>query len=102
MNIAALNVYNNPMITKSLDKPGIADSPIKTIGKTEISENESAKAAAGISEASSNLITGAERDFFIKMFPENSEQIKRHVVFNRNGRLQTPNIDKGSIIDGRV
>ncbi len=49
-----------------------------------------------------NLISKSERQFFIKMFPENEEQIKNHVLFNKNGKINTPNINKGSIVDGRV
>lgn len=49
-----------------------------------------------------NLISKSERQFFIKMFPENEEQIKNHVLFNKSGRINTPNINKGSIVDGRV
>lgn len=49
-----------------------------------------------------NIVTKNERDFFIKLFPDNSDQISRHVLFNRNGRLQSPEINKGMIVDGRV
>lgn len=36
------------------------------------------------------------------MFPESSEQIEKHVIFNRNGKVTTPNLSKGSIVDGRI
>ncbi|MDQ1267052.1 MAG: hypothetical protein QG635_2205, partial [Bacteroidota bacterium] len=48
------------------------------------------------------VITSKERDFFIKMFPENSEQLSKHVLFNKNGKLQSYGYSKGMIIDGRA
>ncbi len=49
-----------------------------------------------------NLLSKKERDFFVKIFPDNSSKIENHVLFNRKGRLQSVNIMKGTIIDGRV
>jgi hypothetical protein len=65
-------------------------------------ENQSTKLSTGEDSSSTNILTQNEREFFIKMFPQNSEQIQKHVVFNRNGRLQSTNVSKGVIIDGRV
>lgn len=48
------------------------------------------------------LVSNKERDFFIKLFPESSEQLSRHVLFNRNGKLQQQPIMKGLIIDGKA
>lgn len=48
------------------------------------------------------IITKNERDFFINMFPENAEQIEKHVLFNRNGKTASPDIYKGTIVDGRI
>ncbi|NLO19057.1 MAG: hypothetical protein GX121_04145 [Ignavibacteria bacterium] len=48
------------------------------------------------------LITKKERQFFIKLFPESSEQIQNHVLFNRNGKVQNYNLTKGSLLDSRV
>ncbi len=67
-----------PVADRTLDK---ANSSLKDTGK---------------------LITRQERDFFIKMFPENSDKLEKHVLFNRNGRLQTHNVQKGSIIDQKA
>ena len=50
----------------------------------------------------SNVITNQERKFFVKMFPESEEQIKNHVLFNRNGKVQNTNVYKGSLVDGKV
>ena len=41
-----------------------------------------------------------EREFFANMFPENSELIKKHVLFNRHGKIETPATSKGTLFDG--
>jgi len=48
------------------------------------------------------IITKRERNFFKEMFPDSSMQIEKHILFNRNGRLQSMNLQKGSIVDGTV
>lgn len=48
-----------------------------------------------------SVISPAERDFFIGLFPESAAQIQRHVVFNRTGNLAVGGVEKGSIFDGR-
>lgn len=48
------------------------------------------------------IITPQEREFFVKMFPESSMKIENHVLFDRNGRLQSKDVAKGTIIDARV
>ncbi len=49
-----------------------------------------------------NIITAQEREFFVRMFPESSTKIENHVLFDRNGKLQTKDVAKGTIIDARV
>ena len=51
---------------------------------------------------SDRIVNSEERSFFMKMFPDNSTQLANHVLFNRDGRLQIQNLNKGMIIDGRV
>jgi hypothetical protein len=36
------------------------------------------------------------------MFPENTEQIEKHVLFTRNGKLQKAGNVKGEIVDGKA
>lgn len=48
------------------------------------------------------VITTQERKFFVKMFPESEEQINNHVLFNRNGKVQNTNVNKGSLVDGKI
>ena len=49
-----------------------------------------------------SIVSKKEREFFINMFPANSEQLAKHVLFNRSGRLQSPDINKGVIFDGKA
>lgn len=48
------------------------------------------------------LLSSKEREFFVKLFPESSDQIEKHILFNKNGKLQSVPISKGMIVDGRV
>ncbi len=48
------------------------------------------------------IISQHEREFFVKMFPESSQKIENHVLFNRNGKVQSYSYAKGLIIDARV
>lgn len=48
------------------------------------------------------LISSSERNYFKKLFPENADQIEKHIVFNRNARVQTQSITKGLIFDGKI
>jgi hypothetical protein len=50
----------------------------------------------------SKIITGAERQFFANLFPDNSKQMMTHDVFTRSGKLQSGVIEKGAFIDGRI
>jgi hypothetical protein len=49
---------------------------------------------------SPELLTPKERNFFKTLFPENIEQIEKHVVFNRNGKVNSMTFAKGSYVDG--
>ena len=74
----------------------------------EINKNGNGTAAIGNSSVkesyndTNELLSRKEREFFINMFPESSEQISRHVLFNRNGKLQQQPVAKGMIIDGKA
>ncbi len=88
------NYVNQPDKTKDIinevNKNGTQTSlPSKPILKYDINDIN-------------NLVSHKERDFFIKLFPESSEQLSRHVLFNRNGQLQQQPISKGLIIDGKA
>lgn len=104
MRTEFINRYTNGIADRSLDTLTTGD--IKKSGEVNISQkvnkSNDLNSVNGQSQAYNNIITGSERQFFIRMFPESEEQIKNHVLFNRNGKINTPNINKGSIVDGRV
>jgi len=50
----------------------------------------------------SKIITKQERQYFKRLFPESSDLIERHVLFNRNAKMQSPAISKGMIVDGKI
>jgi hypothetical protein len=47
-------------------------------------------------------LSAAERELFIRLFPESAPYIAHHVLFTRQGRLHEPDIYKGSLVDIRV
>lgn len=48
------------------------------------------------------IITPQERSYIASMFPESAQKIENHILFNRNGKLQSTSFQKGNIIDARV
>ncbi|MEJ5287171.1 MAG: hypothetical protein CH6_1279 [Candidatus Kapaibacterium sp.] len=48
------------------------------------------------------ILSPQEREFFVKMFPESSQKIENHVLFNRNGKVQSYSYAKGLIVDAKV
>jgi hypothetical protein len=48
------------------------------------------------------LITREERDFFKSMFPESTQKIEEHILFNRNGSAQHISVNKGILLDSRI
>ncbi|MCX6153004.1 MAG: hypothetical protein NT007_02465 [Candidatus Kapabacteria bacterium] len=80
-------LHNGDSIPKQrIDSSGL---DFKTISRTE-------KTLANPNK----IITKKERAFFMNMFPDSSAQLSRHVVFNRNGKLQTTSFSKGMFVDG--
>jgi len=102
MNINVLNAYNNPYansLNENLHNNGIS---INTYNKPLYTNEKPINSKAKSEVSQDSLLTKKERTFFTKLFPENSEQIEKHVLFNRNGKVHTPAISKGVIFDGRV
>ena len=106
MRIDVQRVYGNTVtqdLDKSLRQAIITTKDVNNIRPAEKSDIDNvAKNELLKNFDPDKIVTQKERRFFIKMFPESSEQLEKHVLFNRSGRLATPNISKGSIVDGRV
>ena len=48
------------------------------------------------------ILSDNEKNFFKKMFPESTDSLDRHVVFNRNGRVQSKSFSLGMVLDAKV
>ncbi len=94
MKVNGINGYSN-YIYGAKESVDSSTGVLKTKANGEIRQN-------GSVNNPDKLITSKEREFFINMFPENSESLEKHVLFNRNGRLQNHNLTKGLIVDGRA
>lgn len=100
MKINVLNAYNNPY-ANSLSE-NLASNGISINGNVVQKNTEMAISKSSEETLSDGLLTKKERTFFKKLFPENSDQIEKHVLFNRNGKLHNANVNKGVIFDGRI
>lgn len=99
MKLNVLTAYNNPYsnsLSDSLASTGLA------IGKENIQNKEKETLAMTSQNSNDEILTKKERSFFKKLFPENSEQIDKHILFNRNGKIQSSTVSKGTIFDGRI
>ncbi len=106
MKVALTNVYMNSYVNRAEDAAAAragsngAAAPAKALSEKAAKAVQKADAASVAD--TDTLITKKERDFFIKMFPENSAQLEKHVLFNRNGKISAAGVSKGQIIDGRI
>jgi hypothetical protein len=102
MNISSTKIYEDKYINE-LNDNAIPDKGNQNIGRNDNTGNIIQERISSVSMSGHDkIISKNERDFFINLFPENSEQLQKHTLFNQNGRLQSPNINKGQIVDGRV
>lgn len=107
MKVPILNSYN-PYINDLGSASNGVKLPSKVSGAeksqitSKINENENLSSESLGSNSYNNIITKSERSFFMKLFPESSEQIEKHVVFNRSGRVDSPAISKGRLFDGKI
>lgn len=110
MNIPILKA-NNPYLknTSEITQDAVKDK-LKTANSSTLQQNNEISSDQNVTDQNQFLqdfnpdkvITKQERKFFIKMFPESSEQLEKHVLFNRNGRTQQTDVRKGLIVDGKV
>lgn len=98
MRIPAVNAYMDPLVNRAMDRIKPLENEIKVSESRKYNTPDIKFNAQNLKD----LVTQNEREFFVKMFPENSAQLENHVLFNRNGRIQAVNPEKGLIVDGRV
>lgn len=99
MKVSSVESYINSAYTQGINTNRVNGGVAKAKQTEKVTETQTQKADSG---KSADLISKQEREFFKSMFPESSEQIEKHVIFNRNGKVSAPNLNKGSIIDGRI
>ncbi len=98
MNLSAVNAYKEP-----ISQGSNATSTNSTLVNRTIRDDSGAKLNAKSGANSGNtVITKKEREFFIKLFPDNSTQIEKHELFNRNGKITRQSFSKGAIVDWTV
>lgn len=106
MKINGLQNYNpylrNDGEERQVSQSEIAGKTFKTESKKATDKNDTISQENNILRNPNKLITSQERRFFKKMFPESAQQIENHILFNRNGKVNTPAVTKGTIVDGRV
>ena len=98
MNIYAINAYNNQKFNEIQENMKISNIKIEDKSKTDKTFDQQTQTLKN----QEKIITETEREFFMNLFPENSQQIENHILFNRNGRIMMPSISKGSILDGKA
>ncbi len=95
MKINKTNIYENNYL-KEIQKQDSSNNI------TKIKDYEVSSHTQQSTIEHDKILSQTEREFFIKMFPESSEQIKNHVLFTNKGKLKTAAIHKGMIVDGKV
>ncbi len=97
-----INGYNSQVSQRYLEKNKSNNNNTinsKGIGQVEIAPKNAVNLS---SPNSSALINTQERDFFKTLFPESSDQIDKHIVFNRNGKVSAFSLAKGVIVDNKA
>jgi len=101
MNVSILNSYNPYNKTKELGLENLNEQIEKRLNNN-LNQTNRRPNAQQIKNLAENLITPKERDFFKKLFPLDKNQLEKHIVFNRNGKINETNISKGIIIDSKA
>ena len=106
MNISAMKAYSNPLVQSSDYQDENQKLQSKKVFKPNTQKLAEDKSKLDLSKNSldvnNNVLTKKERDFFVKLFPDNSDQLERHVLFTKNGKVQASNTRLGTIVDGRI
>ncbi len=103
MNVSILNSYNPYINTKeqSVDNQNLEQSKDR-FDSSKLKQLENTNNRNVSVKATNDIITQNEREYFIQLFPENLNSLKQHIVFDRNGKVNTTNLSKGILVDGKV
>jgi len=95
------NPYTLAYINNNSDKDRIQNINNRVLDSKKLDAELKDLAAENLSKPD-KIISTKERNFFKEMFPDSSNAIENHVLFTRNGSLQNLNLQKGSIVDGKI
>lgn len=101
MNVSILNSYNPYSKTKEITLENLNEQVEKRLN-SNLNQTNGRLNTQQIKNSADELITQKERDFFKKLFPMDKTQLDRHIVFNRNGKINETNISKGILIDSKA
>lgn len=73
-----------------------------SVNKTDYPQNQKLDDFNDKVNQPETILSDNEKTFFKQMFPESTESLDRHVVFNRNGRVQTKSFSLGMVLDAKV
>lgn len=100
MNVAAIKSYRNAELANTLKRTvAINSSEKKTNSAADMIGTKSSSTSAG---AAREIVSKSERNYFMKLFPQNSAQIERHEIFNRKGKISSQSFNKGRLVDFTV
>lgn len=100
MNVAAIKSYRNAELANTLKRTvAINSSEKKTNSAADMIGTKSSSTSAG---AAREIVSKSERNYFMKLFPQNSAQIERHEIFNRKGKISSQSFSKGKLVDFTV
>ncbi len=77
MNVSAIKAYNQPI------NQGYQITDSAALDKLKTDSDKSKLDLSAGNNTNKSIITKKERDFFMKLFPENSAQIEKHELFKR-------------------
>ncbi len=99
MNVSAIKAYQDNNSASRVAKSAIIKSgELNSNSAANMIQSKSSSNSAGSRE----IVSKSERNYFMKLFPQNSAQIERHEIFNRNGKVSTQSFNKGRLVDFTV
>ncbi len=100
MNVAAIKSCRSAELANTLKRTvAINSSEKKTNSAADMIGTKSSSTSAG---AAREIVSKSERNYFMKLFPQNSAQIERHEIFNRKGKISSQSFNKGKLVDFTV
>ncbi|MFN3305777.1 MAG: hypothetical protein ACK42Z_01180 [Candidatus Kapaibacteriota bacterium] len=104
MRVNPLNVYSKYEVRNQTQADNIQTLINENVSKVVPKQNQQEKKDNITLQLKdqNDIISQQEREYFIKKFPESAHKIENHILFNRNGKIQSYSYAKGLIIDAKV